>query len=78
MNWNFSVDWLIWGVIVTAIGAAIVLKYQWISYNLANGVSSFEKVKLFGVITIIIGLIMMANLHTLILEGIAYLITGGR
>jgi len=67
MSWEFSIGWFMLGVIILAAGAAIVVFYQQISYNLASGVSSFDRVKLFGIITCIVGLIIMSNLHTFLL-----------
>ena len=52
---------------MTIVGGLIVIFYKPIADNLVNGVSSYEKVKLFGVIVVIVGLICTANLHTFIL-----------
>ena len=61
---------------IAAAGGAIVYFHRQIADNLASGVSSYEKVKLFGVITIVIGLLVTANLHILVLQLIVRLITG--
>ena len=68
MDWNFSFGWFFVGVLILAAGTAITVFYQKIADSLASGVSSYEKVKLFGIITAIIGFLVMANLHTLILS----------
>jgi hypothetical protein len=68
MDWNFSFGWFFLGVIILAAGTAITVFYQKIADNIASGVSSYEKVKLAGIITAVIGFLIMANLHTLILS----------
>lgn len=76
MDYEFSLGWLIGGLVVTLAGGLIVIFYKQIADNLVNGVSSYDKVKLFGVITIVVGLIMTANLHTFILGLIFKLLFG--
>ena len=78
MDFTFSVGWLFGGLLIAAAGGAIVFFHQKIADNLASGVSSYEKVKLFGLITIIVGLIVAMNLHTLILTFIVNIIRGGK
>lgn len=56
------------GLTIAAAGGAIVVFYRQISEGLANGVSSYERVKLFGIITVVVGLLVTANLHTLVLS----------
>lgn len=68
MNFEFSVGWLIGGLVIALAGGLIVIFYKQIADNLVSGVSSYDKVKLFGVITIIVGLICTANLHTFLLQ----------
>ena len=67
MEYTFSVGWMIGGLAIAAAGGAIVVFYRQISEYFAHGVSSYERVKLFGIITIIIGLLVTANLHTFVL-----------
>ncbi|MBQ9019823.1 hypothetical protein IJ096_00635 [Candidatus Saccharibacteria bacterium] len=68
MDWNFSIGWFFLGVLILAAGAAIVLFYRQITDNfLTTGVAGYDKVKLVGIITCILGLIIMSNLQTLIL-----------
>ena len=55
-------------------GGLIVVFYRQIADNLASGVSSYDRVKLFGVITIIVGLLITANLHIFILTLITNLL----
>ena len=67
MEYSFSFGWLFGGLAIALAGALIVVFDKQIADNLANGVSSYDHVKLFGVITIVVGLICTANLHTFIL-----------
>ncbi len=67
MDWNFSIGWMITGIIITAISGAVVAKYQAISDYMLSGVSSYDRVKFWGMIGVGIGLAVIANLHTLIL-----------
>lgn len=76
MDYTFSIGWLFGGLGIALAGGLIVIFYRQISENLANGVSSYEHVKLFGVITIIIGLLVASNLMPLILTWIVGLLFG--
>ena len=67
MEYEFSLGWLFGGIAIVVAGALIVIFYKQIADNLANGVSSYDRVKLFGIIAIIVGLIITANLHTFLL-----------
>ena len=59
MNWNFSFTWVFIGIMIA--------KYQEISTSFLNGVSSYERVKFWGLIAILLGLIVMSNLHIFLL-----------
>ena len=74
MFMNFSLGWMFGGLGIALAGGLIVIFYKQISDNMASGVSSYEKVKLFGIITMAIGLICAANLHIFILGGLVNLI----
>jgi len=67
MEWKFSPLWLLIGIIVMALGIAIIVFYNKIADNLFNGVSDYEKTKRYGLIAIVVGLILMTNTHTTIL-----------
>lgn len=68
MDWTFDLGWLIGGLVILIAGGLIVVFYRQIAENLANGVSSYDRVKLVGVITIVVGFLITANLHTLVLS----------
>ena len=55
------------GIAIIVAGGLIIIFYRQIAENLANGVSSYEKVKIVGVITVIVGFLVTANLHTFLL-----------
>ena len=67
MDFTFSFGWMAAGLVIALAGGLIVIFYRQIAENLANGVSSYDHVKLFGIITLIVGLLITANLHTFIL-----------
>ena len=77
MDFTFSIGWVFGGLLIAAAGGLIVINYQKIADNLVSGVSSYDKVKLFGIITIAVGLIVAMNLHTLILTILVNFIRGG-
>lgn len=74
MGWSFSLGWAFVGLLVMVAGALIVIYYQKVAENFLNGVSSYEKTKLIGVITIIVGLILLTNLHTVLLTALVNLL----
>ena len=74
MDFTFNFGWMVGGLAITLAGGLIVIFYRQIAENLANGVSSYGKVKLFGVITIIIGLLVTMNLHVMLLTIITNLL----
>ena len=76
MEYVFSWGWMFGGLAIALAGGLIVVFYRQIAENLANGVSSYDKVKLFGIITIVIGLICTANLHTFLLSLLVNLLFG--
>jgi hypothetical protein cdiviTM7_02192 len=67
MQWNFSFGWMIIGLLITAISGLVISKYQIISDNMLSGVSSYDRVKFWGLIGVGLGLAVTANLHTLFL-----------
>lgn len=76
MEYEFSLGWFFGGIAITIAGTLIVVFYKQIADNMVNGVSSYEKVKLFGVIAAIVGLIITANLHTFLIGAIIKLMFG--
>ena len=67
ISWEFSVGWFMLGLLIFVAGGAVVVFYRQISENLASGVSSYDRVKLFGLIACGVGMLIMMNLHTFLL-----------
>ncbi len=76
MDFSFNLGWMFGGLVILAIGVLIVVFYRQIAENLASGIRSYDHVKLFGIITIIVGILITTNLHTVLLNLILHLITG--
>lgn len=76
MEYEFSLGWMFGGLLIALAGGLIVIFYKQIADNLANGVSSYDRVKLFGIITAVVGLLITANLHTFILKLLVNLLFG--
>ena len=76
MDFTFDFGWMFGGLGIALAGGLIVVFYKQIADNLANGVSSYGHVKLFGVITVIVGLLITANLHIFLLQLIVKLLFG--
>jgi hypothetical protein len=76
MDFTFSFGWMIAGLVIAAAGGAVVFFYRQIAHGLANGISSYDHIKLFGIITIVVGLLVAMNLHVIVLEFIFGLATG--
>lgn len=77
MDFKFSFGWMAVGLLITLAGALIVVFHQQIANTLAHGVSSYDHVKLFGVIMVIVGLLVTSNLHTFVLSLITNLLFSG-
>jgi hypothetical protein len=67
MEWTFSWGWFFAGIAILIVSLLILKFHRLIADNLANGIQSYDKIKLVAVIGAIVGLIVMANLHTLII-----------
>lgn len=68
MEYTFSAGALFIGLAILIASGCVVIFYRQIADNLASGVSSYDRVKLFGIIGCILGLVVMTSLHTLILS----------
>ncbi len=74
MNMDFSWGWFLGGIALVAAGTLITIHHQKIADNLAGGVTSYGKVKLFGIGAAILGMLFITNLHKLLIYGIFHLI----
>ena len=76
MDFEYNVGWMFTGLAITLAGGLIVVFYRQIAHGMANGVASYDRIKLFGIITAVIGLIITANLHILVLSFLVNIIFG--
>lgn len=76
MDFTFSFGWMAAGIAIVIAGGLVVIFYRQISHSLADGVPSYDKVKRYGVIAVIVGLLVAMNLHVLVLTFIFGLATG--
>ena len=66
--YTFSVTWFFIGMLIVALSTAAVVFHRPLADNLAGGVASYERFKLWGLIGCGVGLLVMLNIHTLILS----------
>jgi len=67
MAYEFSFASFFIGFLIVAAGAAFMIWHQVIADNLGSGVSSYQRFKFWAFITILVGFLVMANLHWFIL-----------
>ena len=67
MEYHFSVAWFVVGFLITVVGGVFMKYHQFVADNLGGGIGSYDRYKLAALITIVIGLVAMVNLHTVIL-----------
>lgn len=77
MQYHFSIGWFFIGLLLVIAGVAFLRWYQPIANTLGSGVSSFERFKLWALITCGVGFIVMVNLHTFILGNLLKVIFPG-
>ena len=73
MDYSLSVGAFFFGILIVAAGLALLRFYQPVADNMGSGVASYERFKLAGFLTIVFGIVVMLNLHTLILGWIVSL-----
>ena len=67
MEYTFSWGWLGIGVLILLAGAALTVWYRPIADNFGSGVVSYERFRLWGLIGVGVGILVMLNLHILLL-----------
>lgn len=55
------------GLLILAAGVAFVRWHQWVADNFSGGVGSYDRYKLYAIITCVVGLLVMINLHAVVL-----------
>ncbi len=68
MEYTFSWAWFGIGALIVLTGAALTIWHRQIADNLGSGVVSYERYRMWGLIGVGIGLVVMINLHTLLLS----------
>ncbi len=66
--WTFDLGYFIGGIFLLIAGTLIVVFHQKIADNLAGGVASYNKVKLFGLGACAVGFIFIAQIHTFLIR----------
>ena len=77
MEYKFSAAWFVAGMLIVIVGALFMKYHQWVADNFGGGVGSYDRYKLFALITIIVGLVASVNLHTVLLTWFFTLLFGG-
>ena len=76
MGYEFSIGSFFLGLLIVGAGAAMVIWFRQIGDNFASGLGSYDKIKLYGVIAVVVGLFVMINLHFVVLEWLLSLLFG--
>ena len=63
--YDFTIGALFVGLIVMAVGAAMVVFHQKLADNLGSGLSSYDRFRLAGLIVCGAGLVIALSLHTI-------------
>ena len=71
---GFSLSSLFIGLLILAGGGATVVFYRQIAENVAHGVMDYDKVRIIGIIAIVVGFLVMTNLHSVILNALVDII----
>ena len=67
MEYEFSIAWFVTGLLITMAGGLLMQYHQWVADNFGGGVGSYDRYKLAALITVVVGLVCMVNIHTVIL-----------
>lgn len=67
MTWSLSVGAFILGLLIFIAGGAMVAFHQKLADTMMGGVSDYKSVKIAGLVVILLGIIIMFNLHKLLL-----------
>jgi hypothetical protein len=66
--YEVSLESFMVGVLILAAGVAFVRWHQWVADNFGSGVGSYEQYKFWAVMTCLVGLVVMINVHSVILN----------
>ena len=68
MNYEFSLGSFFFGLMIIIAGAVFMRFHQWVADNFGGGLGSYDRYKLYALITVIVGFLVMTNLHVVILR----------
>ncbi|NCU39068.1 hypothetical protein EOL96_08625 [Candidatus Saccharibacteria bacterium] len=68
MSYVFSWSWFGIGILIVLLGAALTVWYRPIANAFGDGVSGYERYRLWGLIACGVGIIVTLNLHSLLLN----------
>ena len=74
---QFNIGSFILGFMVMVAGLLLARFYKWVADNFGSGAASYSRCKMVGMVTSVVGLLMMFNLHTIILDLIGNAFFGG-
>ena len=72
--YEFSFGSFFFGLVITLVGVAFMRWHQWIADNFGGGLGSYERYKLWALITCVVGFVVMSNIHYPILRWLVGLI----
>ena len=61
--YEFSFGSFFFGLVITLVGVAFMRWHQWIADNFGGGLGSYERYKLWALITCVVGFVVMSNIH---------------
>ena len=76
MEFSFSFGWALCGLAIAAIGVLLTVYYRPFADNFAHGVKSYDHVRLAGICITLLGFLIMANLHLILLNFLVSLAFG--
>jgi uncharacterized membrane protein len=62
--YEFSIGAFFLGFLILLVGVAFMRWHQWVADNFGDGVSSYDRYKLWALVTCVVGFVVMVNLHT--------------
>ncbi|NCU38972.1 hypothetical protein EOL96_08070 [Candidatus Saccharibacteria bacterium] len=66
MEYVFSWSSFFIGMVAVALSASLVVWYQPIADAMTSGAASYDRVRFWGIVGVLVGFAVMLNLHTLL------------
>jgi hypothetical protein len=77
MDFTFSFGWFFAGLIILVVGILFARYHQKIANEFGAGAASYDRYKLAALITCLVGILIMFNLHVLVLQLLVHIIVPG-